>query len=150
MLDADNEGIEKRVALINQPIKTRDLDLDITEINTGYYSKSLDVEISCHILNVDGEGELETLLKVIKANDSIFADCLNAWQQCLITHNKKISQKDFDKFWVAVYGRYDCCHKKEAKQAGCKCNLQATLQKSVWNFNHPQLNQLKIYLSRFN
>lgn len=149
LLDADKAGIKKRVEFINEAIKSIDNTLDIIEPNTWYKSKILDIEISCHILNVNGHGELETVLKEIKSQDSIFADCLYSWQTCLDKNNKQISQKEFDKFWVSIYGRYDCCDKTEQKQAGRKCNMEASLQKDIWDFSHPILNDVKSYLASF-
>ena len=131
LVDADNEGIEKRVELINQVIKSIDSDLEITEANTWYKSESLDAHFSCHILNVKGHGELETLLKTIKSQPSLYADCLETWRNCVATQNQKITDKEFDKFWVSIYQRYDCCSSKEQRQAGTKCNPEASFQKDI-------------------
>ncbi|CAA6813620.1 MAG: Unknown protein [uncultured Aureispira sp.] len=38
------------------------------------------VEIACHFMNVDGQGELETVLRAIKTKESPHADCLNTWR----------------------------------------------------------------------
>ena len=149
MLDADDKGIEKRVQLINDAVKYIDNQLNISAVNTWYESKLLDIEISCHILNIDGKGELESLLKIIKSEDSTFADCLNAWRDCVTHNNKVITNKDFDKFWINIYQRYDCCSKTDKKQAGTKCNPEASLKKLIWNFSHPALNDLKSYLAMF-
>lgn len=151
MLDADKVGISERVNDINNAIRTITDDLEILEHNQWYRSEKLDVDISCHILNINGFGELETLLKEIKLQDSTFADCLYSWQECLIKNNKEISTKAFDKFWVDIYGRYDCCTKKEKKQAEKNCNLAASIKKeNIWNFSHPALTDLKNYLAMFN
>ena len=102
LLDADDKGVDKRVELINDAVKFIDNDLNILAVNTWYKSEVLAVEISCHILNIDGKGELETVLKAIKSSDSTFADCLNAWRDCVENKDKVITNKDFDKFWVSV------------------------------------------------
>jgi hypothetical protein len=149
LLDADDKGIEKRVQLINDSVKCIDSSLILTTVNTWYKSELLDIEISCHILNIDGSGELETVLKAIKSKDSPFADCLNAWRHCVTSNNKLMTDKDFDKFWVNIYQRYDCCSKTDKKQAGTKCNPEASLKKLIWNFSHPALNNLKSYLAMF-
>jgi hypothetical protein len=150
LLDADDKGIENRIKIINEAISFITEDVKILETNTWYKSETLDIDISCHILNVNGSGELETLLKEIKSENSIFADCLYSWQECLTKNNKEISKKEFDKFWISIYGRYDHCDKSEQKQAGRKCNLEASLQKNIWNFSHSALNDLKNYLAMFN
>lgn len=149
LVDADLVGVEKRIGLINQAIKSIDSDLEITEANTWYKSQSLDAHFSCHILNVSGHGELETLLKTIKSQPSLYADCLETWRNCVTTQNQKITEKEFDKFWVSIYQRYDCCSSKEQKQAGTKCNPEASFQKDIWNFSHPALDNLKTYLMTF-
>jgi hypothetical protein len=149
LLDADDKGVDKRVELINDAVKFIDNDLNILAVNTWYKSEVLAVEISCHILNIDGKGELETVLKAIKSSDSTFADCLNAWRDCVENKDKVITNKDFDKFWVSVYQRHDCCSKKEKKQAGRKCNPEESLKKDIWDFNNPILNDLKSYLTMF-
>jgi len=150
LIDADQEGIDARVQLVNQAIKSLDSELTISATNTWYPSALLDVQISCHVLNVNGSGELETLLKTIKSKDSNYADCLLAWQNCLAAKNKPIKTKDFDKFWLSVYLRYDGCANAEQKQAGRKCNLEASLKKDLWDFSHACLDDLTRYLRTFN
>ena len=135
IFDADSVGIEVRTQQIQEK-----LDL--------FFGSSSDVKFSIYILNIDGKGELETLLKVIKSQDSTVADCLDAWQGCL-PENKKLKQKDFDKFWIQVYQRYDCCTKKEQKQANRKCNNESSLKgKSIYDFDRDikELNSLKKFL----
>jgi len=135
IFDADSAGIESRTLEIQQKI-----DLVFGEMP--------ELAFSIHILNVDGTGELETLLKAIKSKASPMADCLDAWQQCLSLNNKTLKAKDFDKFWINIYHRFDCCSKKEQKQAGCKCNNEASLKKSIYDFDKQELNPLKHFLKK--
>ena len=82
IIDADNEGIQKRIDLINSCIRTLEEvpeDFQITKINEFIRVKNLDIEIGCYITNKDGFGELETVLKAIKKEDSTYADCLDSW-----------------------------------------------------------------------
>jgi hypothetical protein len=150
IIDADSEGIENRIALINKCIKIlKDIpaDFEITQINEFKRIESLDIEIGCYIMNVTGNGELETVLKAIKSQDSAYADCLEAWKACLITKGKpEISQKDFDKFWVSNYLRFDTCSKKEQKQANKNCKNEVAIKKDIWDFENPILNDLKEFL----
>ena len=133
IVDADNKGIEER-------------GIEIENLISTVFSEDDEIEFLYYITNVEGFGELETVLKEIKKNDSIYADCLNAWQECL-PEDKKIKKKDFDKFWVQIYQRYDCCSKKEAKQTDKKCNNEVSLkEKDIWNFEHEILNNLKEFL----
>ena len=91
------------------------------------------------------------MLKEIKSIDSPIADCLESWQECL--GDKKLNKKDFDKLWIQMYQRYDCCTKKEQKQAGIKCNNEASLKKDkpIYDFDKDivELNKLKEFLEEF-
>ncbi|ETR67173.1 MAG: hypothetical protein OMM_11876, partial [Candidatus Magnetoglobus multicellularis str. Araruama] len=75
-------------------------------------------KMSCFLVNVQEKGELETLLKTIKTKPSAYADCLYIWKECVKNHfnsetenknDKIISDKDFDKFWLNNYIRFDTC-----------------------------------------
>ena len=158
--DADKLGIEERLNLINLDLKNITSDLEISNPNIWYKSETLNAEFSCHVVNIDGFGELENLLKEIKTKPSMYADCLIAWRKCLedcfkknnqpITDKEPISDKEFFKFWVSVYGRYDCCSKKEKNRAGKNCNEEISIsEKEIWNFSHPILTDLKSYLTKF-
>ena len=115
ILDADKEGIDKRIEFINNALKNVCDDVELTSINKLEKSSKLDVDFLCYIMNVNGYGELETVLKSIKKSDSVFADCLESWRECLKVHNKDISDKDFDKLYINNYIRFDTCSKKEKK-----------------------------------
>jgi hypothetical protein len=149
LLDADNKGVQERLTLVNDSLKKLDGALCIERVNQWVNSQTLDIKVSCHILNVEGYGELETLLRSIKNSDSTFADCLAAWSNCLQRNNKEINRKEFDKFWVQIYQRYDSCSKKEKKQAGRKCDFKASLKKDIWDFSSPRLDDLKTFLKSF-
>ncbi|MCI5158667.1 MAG: hypothetical protein D3906_09570 [Candidatus Electrothrix sp. AUS1_2] len=149
LVDADNKGIQDRLTLINQSLKKFDDAICINRVNHWFDSQVLDIKISCHILNVGGYGELETLLRTIKCGDSTFADCLAAWKECLQQNSKQLTEKEFDKFWVQIYQRYDSCSKNEKKQAGRKCDFKASLEKNIWNFSSSHLDELKEYLKSF-
>lgn len=150
LVDADNDGVQAKIELVDKAVKAIDGSLVISSSNSWHQSVALGVQISCHVLNVDGKGELETLLKTIKSKDSSHADCLSAWKNCLTANDKVISDKSFDKFWLSVYLRYDGCSHVERKQADKKCNLEASLKKDLWNFSHPCLTSLIQYLQTFN
>ena len=148
-MDADLEGIAKRIELINEALKIRDKDLNLTRCSHFTKSESLAVEVACYITNVEGYGELETVIKTIKSKDSPFADCLYEWKKCLEERSQTIKEKDFDKFWVNTYQRFDCCSKKAQKQASRKRNYEASMKKDIGNFEHSVLNGLKAFLKLF-
>lgn len=136
IFDADKVGISERIKQIN------------TIKDSVFASDELDLQI--FIMNLDGNGELETLLKEIKSTNSPIADCLESWQECLA--DKKLNKKDFDKLWIQIYQRYDCCDKKEQKQAGIKCGNEASLKnKSIYDFDKDciELVKLKEFLEGF-
>ncbi|MBN2824121.1 MAG: hypothetical protein JXQ76_02270 [Campylobacterales bacterium] len=140
IFDTDKIGIENRTIQIQEKI-----DLIKKELP----AECCDIKFNIYIQNYGGDGELETILKAIKSKNSTVADCLNAWQECLPS-DKKLNQKEFDKFWVQIYQRYDCCTKKEQKQAGKKCNNEISLkEKIIWNFDHQILDDLKTFLNKF-
>lgn len=153
IIDVDDKGITERIALINQCVKfLEDVsdDFEITKINDFIRVEKLDVEIGCYIMNVDGKGELETVLKAIASEDSTYADCLESWRSCLTSKNKIIKDKDFNKFWVSNYLRFDTCTKQEQKQADKNCKNEVAIKKDIWDFNHKVLEDLKRFLERLN
>ena len=155
ILDANSVGIEGRLAMVNQAVEDNLSIKPELKIQNQFYEFEFDgypLNIGAHILNVDGAGELETVLKEIKALDSTYADCLYEWKNCLEKQDKKISEKDFVKYWFENYIRYDACDKKERKQAGRKCNKEVSLKEKshLWNYEHKCLNELKAFLSEFN
>jgi hypothetical protein len=110
IIDIDNHSEQERVDFVNKCIK------DVFDSETLSSTKEfIDIcgdngtkaKLACYFTNVGGQGELETLLKAIKARDSPHADCLDSWRDCLEKKGKEIKQKDFDKFWIDNYIRYD-------------------------------------------
>jgi len=153
ILDADSVGVEARVEQINRVLKALfELDSDLDNINKFVKDEESEVEFSCYITNIEGNGELETLLRELADEKSIFADCLESWQECLERNEKTIKQKEFDKFWIQIYQRYDCCSNKERKRAGEKCNNRISFEKNIYNFDKDikELKSLKSFLRLFN
>ncbi|WP_110690254.1 DUF3226 domain-containing protein [Thiofilum flexile] len=150
IVDADTQGVDQRLELVNQALIESGFDTEPLEFNSWRHCHQYDVDLSCHVLNYNGEGELETLLRAIKNQESSFADCLSAWEACLTSQGKVLSKKDFDKFWINIYQRYDNCSKNDKKQAGRKCSFEASMAKPIWDFEHPALSGLKNYLGTFN
>lgn len=150
IIDADDKGIEDRIELVNTCIKSLEevpSDFQLTRMNEFIKIEKLDVEIGCYITNVSGNGELETVLKVIASKDSTYADCLDAWKNCLTSKGKTIKDKDFDKFWVNNYLRFDTCKSSEKGQADRKCRGEIAIKKDIWDFTNPILDELKTFLT---
>jgi hypothetical protein len=158
LLDIDNESVTNRIQLINDCLQDTKATSAQLISNTNelirYEIEGVNVEIACFFTNVNDIGELETVLKAIKNRESVYADCLESWKECLIRNGKTISDKDFDKFWVANYVRFDTCSNRESRRAGEKCSLQNfdyVLEKTppVFDFEHEVLNELKDFLRLF-
>lgn len=162
ILDRDRESKENRLKLVNKCIKNAFVEAKtISDTHQLVTLTTIDTEIiqiACYFLNVDGQGELETLLRRIKHHDSSIADCLeNCLKECLKNNPKDINQKNLDKKWVDHYLRYDTCHPKEKKDANKKCSFnkegfEYVMQHKpeIWNFNHTSLTELKTFLQSFN
>ena len=68
-----------------------------------------------------------------------------------VTEGKKINNKDFDKFWLSNYVRFDTCGRNDKKQAERKCsiqNLDYVLENkaTIFDFENAILNDLKAFL----
>ncbi|NJN94575.1 MAG: hypothetical protein HC875_10995 [Anaerolineales bacterium] len=114
----------------------------------------LNFSLAYFLTQVDAKGELETLLKAIKAQPSLYADCLENWKNCVEDQGGKITDKDFDKFWVNNYIRFDTCSEEEKKQAARKCSMNAfeyvmTHKPDIWNLDHSLLDDFKAFLTLF-
>lgn len=149
VIDADDKGISDRIDLINTCIKSLEEvpdDFKLTSINEFVKIDRLDIEIGCYVTNVSGNGELETVLKAIASKDSIYADCLDAWKSCLTLKGETIKDKDFDKFWVNNYLRFDTCKASEKGQADRKCRGEIAIKKDIWDLENKILDELKYFL----
>lgn len=125
-------------------------ELAIAQVNdwiTIAIDAEVSVKVSCYFMNVGGKGELETVLKAIKCKDSIHATCLTSWRGCVKNQSILLTDKAFDKFWVSVYQRFDCCDKKQRHQADKECNLKSSLEKGAYDLDNPILQALKSFLT---
>ncbi|MEG4804773.1 hypothetical protein QUB63_29315 [Microcoleus sp. ARI1-B5] len=159
IIDIDNYSEQERLGLVNNCIKnglgTESETLSSTKqfIDIGG-DNGTKAKLACYFTNVEGKGELETLLKAIKARESPHADCLNSWKTCIESQGQEIDRKDFDKFWVSIYLRYDTCSNQEQTQAGKKCSMSGfdyvmEHKKDIWNWDNPALDDLKEFFKLF-
>lgn len=157
IIDADNSSTEDRLSLINECIQEVFPESPILQNLCEFIDlvfENFDVQLACYLTSVDGQGELETVLRRIKSKPSPYADCLSHWQSCVESNNKTITEKEFDKFWLSVYLRFDTCSSSERKQAQRKCSVSSLeyvmKEKSqIWDFNHPILGELKHFFEMF-
>jgi hypothetical protein len=158
IIDIDNDSEQERLELVNKCI-TQVFESETLLSSTKQFidicgDNGTNAKLACYFTNVGGKGELETLLKAIKARDSPYADCLDSWKTCLESQGKKINQKDFDKFWISNYIRYDTCSNQEQKQAGKKCSMSGfdyvlEHKKDIWDWDNPALDDLKEFFRLF-
>ena len=164
LIDLDTKTFQERFDLVNNCLKIALKNKGFNENTEGVAAintflnieidDSTTVELACHFTNVDGQGELETVLKRIKNQESTFADCLNQWRLCLTENQKNISDKEFDKFWVSNYIRFDTCSNQDRTQAGRKCSMQnfdyvLENKENIFDFNHNSLDEMRTFLNLF-
>jgi hypothetical protein len=157
IIDIDNYSAQERLEFVDRCIK------QVFEAESLSSTKQfIDIcgdsgtsaKLACYFTNFEGIGELETVLKAIKAKKSPHADCLNSWKTCIESQKQQIDRKDFDKFWVSIYLRYDTCSNQEQTQAGSKCSMSGfeyvmKHKKDIWDWDNPALDDLKEFFTLF-
>ena len=157
IIDIDNYSEPERLEWVNKCIQQVFESENLS--NTKQFidicgDNGTKAKLACYFTNVGGKGELETLLKAIKARESPHADCLNSWKTCIESQGKQIDRKGFDKFWVSIYLRYDTCSDNEQQQAGRKCTMSRfdyvmEHKKDIWDWDNPALDDLKKFFKLF-
>ncbi|WP_445632401.1 DUF4435 domain-containing protein [Nostoc sp. DSM 114161] len=157
IIDIDNFPKEQRISFINECVQEAFTEASLLTTVKEFVTltvEDINIKLACYFTNVGGQGELETVLKLIKKESSVYADCLESWKNCLQKSGQQITVKEFDKFWVDMYIRFDTCSKKEKNQAERKCSMKnfdyvMTHKTKIWDFGHPVLNDLKDFLHLF-
>lgn len=159
IIDIDNYSEQERLEFVNRCIKPL-FEAERLSCTKQFIDISGDngtkAKLACYFTNFEGQGELETLLKAIKAKESPHADCLDSWKKCIKGQGEDISDKNFDKFWINIYLRYDTCSNQEQTQAGKKCSMSTSgfkyvmeHKEDIWNWDHPALDDLKEFFTLF-
>jgi uncharacterized protein YqgV (UPF0045/DUF77 family) len=157
IIDIDNCSEQERLEFVDRCIKqvfqaeSLSSTKQFIDICTD---RGTNAKLACYFTNFEGKGELETLLKAIKARESPHADCLDSWKTCIESQRQQINQKGFDKFWVSIYLRYDTCSDNEQQQAGRKCTMSGfdyvmEHKKDIWDWDNPALDDLKKFFKLF-
>lgn len=161
VFDMDTNSVSERLKMVNNAIShaffhDHEEQNKIKETISPeiYHISDREIRIACYFTNVEGKGELETVLKKIAKKNAPFADCLTSWKECLDKNDCKINEKEFEKFWVNNYIRFDTCSNSEKKQAHRKCsmsNLDYIFEhkNDVFDLDHPVLNEAKQFLKLF-
>lgn len=160
LIDLDSNSKSDRLKMINTALENVfGFQLPKIEDENKFISINCDgqiVQISCYFTKVDQGGELETLLKEIATKDSRHANCLTAWKDCLASKGTTISDKDFDKFWITNYIRFDTCTAEEKKQAGRFCTMGGegfsyimTNKPDIFDLNSERIRELRVFIMMF-
>lgn len=161
LIDQDLYSKEERLSFLNEVIKKAfEREAILKNTNTLYridIEEETSVEIACHFMNIDGQGELETVLRAIKTKDSPHADCLNTWRDCLEAQGAEVKEKEFVKSWVRDYIRLDTCSSSKFrgnKGKYCSMNrldniLTRKGDKAIFNLKAKELTDLRAFLSLF-
>ncbi|MEG4073552.1 hypothetical protein QUA30_12960 [Microcoleus sp. Pol14C2] len=158
IIDIDNYSEPDRLEWVNKCIQQVFVESETLSSTKQFIDicgdNGTNAKLACYFTNFEGKGELETLLKGIKARESPHADCLNSWKTCIESQGQHIKQKDFDKFWVNTYLRFDTCSKQDQKQAGRKCSMfefdyVMEHKKDIWDWGNPALDDLKEFFRLF-
>jgi hypothetical protein len=158
VIDQDKHTKEQKLNLINECVDqvfTKSAILnDVSSLIEVKSNFDISLQLGCYFTNVNQQGDLDTLLKAIKTQDSDYADCLESWRNCIKEQEKTISNEDFDKFWINNYIRFDTCLKKESSQAYRKCsmyNFDYILENKshIFDFDNPVLDEIKAFLKLF-
>lgn len=161
VIDQDTYSQKERLNLLNEVVEEAYSSANVFQAVNTLYTISIDadttVELACYFMNIDGAGELETVLKVIKTQPSPHADCLEAWRNCILEKSKTLTEKQFIKLWIGNYIRLDTCFtSKFRKEADKYCSMRSldrilarTGDKITFNLQHPTLDSLKEFLQLF-
>jgi hypothetical protein len=180
ILDMDNSTEQERIDLINKCLeqscnecsypkpKKLTKTKEFVPCQTNYGSE---IQISCFFTNIDGQGELETVLKAIKTKDSTFADCIyTGWLNCLVNKGKKygssgetcdISDKEMLKLWVDFYKRFDTLTRQNRNETNTdwrgimigftknEKQLKKVRGIEIFDLNSQRLDDIKSFLKMF-
>ncbi len=115
------------------------------------------VQFACyfvHQVNDKGmaKGEMEDILKAIKAKPSPIADCVDKHlPECLNINNEdELREKDLVKLWINNYQRYDTLSRKILKNHSQQATTKYIMENrpEIYDFDKdlPEFNELKAFL----
>lgn len=109
------------------------------------------LELSLFVMNVNGAGEMNSMLRIISTQPSNFADCLQHWKVCADPKSEIISNNEFDKLWVHYFIRWDNSTKEQRANSNKNCTIKAVLENKpqIFDFENKSLDDLKNYLNQF-
>mgnify|MGYP001593368740 FL=1 len=160
IIDLDSSSITDRIDFLNKVCtKAFSINIDIENANDfktyNLHEYDLDFELGYYFSGLDGQGELEHILKAIAdTSTSHHANCLEqGWVTCLETKSKTVKDKDLRKLWMDFYKRMDCLTSKQRKQAKENVRWEKFLELHPDKFDFSkdikELNECKSFLSKF-
>jgi len=155
LIDADEPGITAKIkSKINPAIEKA---FGLTDAIKAPNEKSSIifgghvVNIFCYLFNIDGQGELEDILKEIRIDKNTKATiCLDQFVECLEGFTEAYSEKEYKKNFIYFYG-YDCINKEglNAQETKLKIKDYGYYSPQYWNFEHDRLKELRQFLELF-
>jgi len=159
LLDIDNELEQKRFEMVNNAINSvfnlshKGLITKTNELVEVKVSPNYAVQFCCYFTNIEKKGNLDTLLRNISYHEkATYANCLDAWRNCLKTNGIEITDFEFDKIWLNNYIRFDTCTDKEKTHAEKNCsmhNFDKIMKKEIFNLESAYLTELKDFIKLF-
>lgn len=160
IIDFDEYSLADRINFLNEICsKAFELDIDISNANDfktyTLAEYNLDFELGYCFSGLNGEGELEHILKAIAdLKIATHANCLETgWLPCLTHKSIDFKEKDLRKLWIDFYKRYDCLTSKQKGNAGKYTQWNNFLVKHPTKFDFTkdihELNEIKDFLGKF-
>lgn len=163
IIDIDEASIEDRLKLLNEACSSA-FGIEITIEQTNDFQTFIikdenhddfDFKLAYCLAGLDGQGELEHILKEIAdITSSHHANCLETgWIQCLKAKEISIDTKQLRKLWMDFYKRLDCLDAQQARKASDNVRWKRFLElhgdKFDFNKNLKELNEIKSFLNQF-
>lgn len=124
------------------------LQAQITAVNqfVDLIVDGIEIKIACYFVNYKGRGEIEDILKAIKAQPSPLADCVDSkLPECLaLNAEKELRDKDLVKLWINNYIRYDTLPKKDRKDVFTKWENVMLKRSDIFDFSKDEVIELKL------
>ncbi len=112
LIDADDEGVTAKIEnkinpAIEKAFNIKNAVKAPNEISLINYGSNI-INVFCYILNTDGKGELEDILREIRTDkDAEIPICLDKFVECMKGFNEAYPEKTYKKNFINFYG-YEC------------------------------------------
>ena len=158
--DIDNNSKENRLLLVNtafeaaypaeyQEITDTNILVPFSFIeDVEGVEERLTVHVACHFVGLTKngikQGEIEDILKAVKAQPSPLADCIDEHlPECMKVSAEELRDKDLVKGWINNYQRYNTLQKKERNEKATKWENVMGKRADIFDFNRDEVADLK-------